>query len=58
MGMVAGNDLDAQSWLEFVGRNERRTMELGITEDDVDRLISEYRAENRAPTLSAAGNRY
>lgn len=40
--------LDAQSWLKFVDRNERRAKELGMTEDDVDRLIAEYRAENQS----------
>ncbi len=39
--------LDGRSWLKFVERNELRAKEMGITEDDVDRLITEYRAENR-----------
>jgi putative PIN family toxin of toxin-antitoxin system len=39
--------LEKQSWGQFVERNERRAKEMGITEDDVDRLITEYRAENR-----------
>jgi metal-responsive CopG/Arc/MetJ family transcriptional regulator len=39
--------LEKQSWVQFVERNERRAKEMGITEDDVDRLITEYRAENR-----------
>ena len=38
--------LEKQSWAQFVERNERRAKEMGITENDVDRLISEYRAEN------------
>jgi hypothetical protein len=33
--------------VQFVERNERRAKEMGITEDDVERLIAEYRAENR-----------
>jgi hypothetical protein len=39
--------LEKQSWTQFVERNARRAKEMGITEDDVDRLITEYRAENR-----------
>jgi hypothetical protein len=39
--------LDAQNWAKFVERNERRAREMGIAEDDVDRLITEYRAENQ-----------
>ncbi len=39
--------LDEQSWVQFVERNERRAKAMGITESDVDRLISEYRAENQ-----------
>ena len=39
--------LEKQSWVQFVERNARRAKEMGITEDDVDRLITEYRAENR-----------
>jgi metal-responsive CopG/Arc/MetJ family transcriptional regulator len=39
--------LEKQSWVQFVERNERRAREMGITEDDVDRLIAEYRTENR-----------
>ena len=38
--------LENQSWAQFVERNERRAKEMGITENDVDRLIAEYRAEN------------
>jgi hypothetical protein len=33
--------------VQFVERNERRAKEVGVTEDDVDRLITEYRAENQ-----------
>jgi metal-responsive CopG/Arc/MetJ family transcriptional regulator len=39
--------LKEQSWVRFVGRNERRAKEMGITEGDVDRLIAEYRSENQ-----------
>ena len=39
--------LEQQSWMQFVERNERRAKAMGITEDDVDRLIKEYRTENR-----------
>jgi hypothetical protein len=39
--------LEKQSWRQFVERNERRAKEMGIAEDDVERLIGEYRAENR-----------
>ena len=38
--------LEKQSWAQFVERNERRAKEMGIAENDVDRLIAEYRAEN------------
>ncbi len=41
--------LNEQSWTQFVERNERRAKDMGITEDDVDRLIAEYRAENQQP---------
>jgi len=41
--------LKEQSWVEFVERNESRAKEMGITEGDVDRLITEYRAENQQP---------
>lgn len=40
--------LDAQSWEQFVEKNERRAREKGISEEDVDRLISEVRHENEA----------
>jgi len=39
--------LKEQSWVQFVERNESRAKEMGITEGDVDRLITEYRAENQ-----------
>ena len=39
--------LKEQSWVQFVERNERRARDMGITEGDVDRLIAEYRSENR-----------
>ncbi len=41
------NYLERQSWVRFVERNERRANATGITESDVGRLISEYRAENQ-----------
>jgi hypothetical protein len=39
--------LEKQSWAQLAGRNELRAKEIGITEDDVDCLAAEYRAENR-----------
>jgi metal-responsive CopG/Arc/MetJ family transcriptional regulator len=39
--------LDDQTWVQFVERNERRARKAGIGEEDVDRLISEVRRENR-----------
>ncbi len=39
--------IDEQSWIKFVEQNEADARAKGITEDDVDRLISEVRAENR-----------
>jgi len=39
--------LDEQSWIKFVNQNEADALGKGITEEDVDRLISEVRAENR-----------
>ena len=39
--------LEAQSWVQFVERNERRAKDMGITEEDVPRLVAEYRAENK-----------
>ena len=38
--------LKEHSWVEFVERNARRAKEMGISEGDVDRLITEYRSEN------------
>jgi hypothetical protein len=40
--------LDRHSWVDFVGRNERRALEMGLTEEDVPRLVEEYRNENRS----------
>jgi metal-responsive CopG/Arc/MetJ family transcriptional regulator len=39
--------LERQSWAQFVERNARRAKGMGITENDVDRLITEYRTENQ-----------
>jgi len=39
--------LEEQSWRQYVERNEIRAGAKGISEDDVDRLISEVRSENR-----------
>jgi len=39
--------LDEQSWVRFVEANEVRARRRGIGEEDVDRLISEVRSENR-----------
>jgi hypothetical protein len=39
--------LDDQSWVQFVERNEARARKAGISEGDVDRLISEARREHR-----------
>jgi predicted transcriptional regulator len=38
---------EKQSWVQFVERNERKTRALGITEDDVPRLVEEARRERR-----------
>jgi metal-responsive CopG/Arc/MetJ family transcriptional regulator len=38
--------LEKQSWVKFVERNERRAKDMGITEDDVNRLVRDYRTEN------------
>jgi metal-responsive CopG/Arc/MetJ family transcriptional regulator len=38
--------LEEQSWLRFVKNNERHAREMGIGEEDVDRLIAEVRREN------------
>ncbi len=37
-----------QSWVEFVARNERRAKDMGLMEEDVPRLVEEYRRENRS----------
>jgi predicted transcriptional regulator len=39
--------LEEQSWIKFVEKNEAHARARGITEEDVDRLISEVRSENR-----------
>ena len=39
--------LSEQSWAQYVEGNGRRARAMGITEDDVDRLITEYRQENK-----------
>lgn len=39
--------LDRQSWEEFVGRNEQRARDMGLAEEDVPRLVEEYRREKR-----------
>ena len=39
--------LEKQSWLQFVQQNERRAKELGITEEDIPRLVAEVRQENK-----------
>jgi predicted transcriptional regulator len=39
--------LEKQSWVEFVKRNEERARQMGITENDVPRLVEEVRRENR-----------
>ena len=39
--------LDDQKWQSLVARGEKRARALGITEDDVPRLIQEVRRENR-----------
>jgi len=38
--------LEKQSWVKFVERNERRAKDMGITEDDVNRMVTDYRTEN------------
>jgi predicted transcriptional regulator len=38
--------LEAESWVQYVQRNEAKARRKGITEEDVDRLISEVRHEN------------
>lgn len=39
--------LERHSWMEFVSRNEQRAREMGLTEEDVPRLVEEYRREKR-----------
>jgi predicted transcriptional regulator len=39
--------LDKQSWIDFVERNEQRARVMGITEEDIPRLVEEVRRENR-----------
>lgn len=46
--------LEKQSWVEFVGRNEQRARDMGLTEDDVPRLIEEVRRENRELRTSSS----
>ena len=41
--------LEGQSWKRFAEENERRARARGISEGDVDRLISEVRRENCEP---------
>jgi predicted transcriptional regulator len=43
--------LEKESWAEFVRRNERRAATLGLTEEDVPRLVEEVRRENRERNL-------
>jgi predicted transcriptional regulator len=38
---------EKQSWMEFVKRNENRAAALGLTEEDIPRLVREVRRENR-----------
>jgi hypothetical protein len=40
--------VDEKSWLILVERGQENAKPLGITESDVDRLITEYRAEKRS----------
>lgn len=47
VGEAVGKYLDEQSWVKFVKENEAHARAKGIAEDDVDRLISELRPENR-----------
>jgi metal-responsive CopG/Arc/MetJ family transcriptional regulator len=39
--------LEERNWQNFVATNERRARSRGISEDDVERLISEVRGENK-----------
>lgn len=36
-----------RKWQQLVAKGERRARELGITEEDVPRIIEEYRQEKR-----------
>jgi predicted transcriptional regulator len=38
--------LDEQSWVRFVERNEIKAKAMGITEEDIPRLVDEMRREN------------
>jgi predicted transcriptional regulator len=40
--------LDDRKWRNLVARGEQRAKDLGLTEEDVPRLIEEVRRENRA----------
>lgn len=44
---AVAKNLEEQSWRQYVERNEARARAKGISEDDIDRLISEVRSENR-----------
>jgi predicted transcriptional regulator len=37
--------LERESWVNFVERNEARAKSMGLTEDDVPRLVEEVRRE-------------
>jgi metal-responsive CopG/Arc/MetJ family transcriptional regulator len=39
--------LDQQSWLQYIERNDAKTRKAGISEADVEPLLSEARSENR-----------
>lgn len=41
--------LQEREWLGIVREATKRNQELGITAEDVDRLVREYRAEQREP---------
>lgn len=47
VGEAVRKYLDEQSWVKFVEENEARARAKGLSEEDVDRLISEVRSENR-----------
>jgi predicted transcriptional regulator len=40
--------VEEKSWVELVERGLENAKRLGIQESDIDRLISDYRAEKRA----------